>query len=53
VRFSVYQAAISARIDERSTATMGLRRTVQSAEGSGGVSGEENALFGTIDFRMR
>ncbi|MEI8301853.1 MAG: TIGR03016 family PEP-CTERM system-associated outer membrane protein [Burkholderiales bacterium] len=53
VRFSVYQAAISSRIDERSTATVGVRRTVQSAEGSGGVSGEENALFGTIDFRMR
>ena len=53
VRFSVYQAAISSRIDERSTATVGLRRTVQSAEGSGGVSGEENALFGTLDFRMR
>jgi len=53
VRVSFLQATMSARLDARTTASLGVRRTVQSAEGPGAVGSDENALFGTLDFRMR
>jgi uncharacterized protein (PEP-CTERM system associated) len=53
VRLSFVQATLSARLDARTTASIGVRRTVQSADGPSAVASDENALFGTLDFRMR
>lgn len=51
-RFSIVQATYTSHIDDRSSATLGLRRTVQSGSSSAGRR-EVNAIFGTYDHRFR
>jgi hypothetical protein len=41
------------RIDNRTTASLGLRRVVQTNENSTIAGRDENVLFGTLDFRLR
>ena len=53
VRLSFVQAALSTTIDARTTASLALRRSVQSGEGPGAISTDENTLFGVVDFRVR
>jgi len=53
VRLSFVQAALNARLDARTSASLALRRSVQTGEGPGAVGNDENALFGTLDIRMR
>lgn len=52
-RLNLLQGTFSSRIDNRSVATLGVRRTVQSGSGPGAISRDENAIFGTIDIRLR
>jgi uncharacterized protein (PEP-CTERM system associated) len=53
VRLSFVQAALNARLDARTSASLALRRSVQTGEGPTAVSSDETALFGVLDFRMR
>jgi hypothetical protein len=51
-RFSIAQATFTSRIDERSSATLGLRKSIQTGGGTVGRR-DENAIFGTYDHRFR
>ena len=53
VRFTTVQGTLNSKIDSRTTATVGLRRTVQTSEGLGGGNMNDNTLFGTLDFRLK
>ena len=53
VRLSYYQAALNTRIDSRSSASLMLRRTVQSGDGVGPGNRDNNAIIGTYDIRLR
>jgi uncharacterized protein (PEP-CTERM system associated) len=53
VRLSYYQAALNTRIDSRSSASLMLRRTVQSGDGIGPGNRDNNAIIGTYDIRLR
>jgi uncharacterized protein (PEP-CTERM system associated) len=53
VRLSFVQAALNTTLDTRTTASLALRRSVQTGEGPGAISSDENALFGVIDVRVR
>jgi uncharacterized protein (PEP-CTERM system associated) len=52
-RFSLVQGTFSSLIDNRTTASLGLRRVVQTNENSTIAGRDENVLFGTLDFRLR
>jgi hypothetical protein len=53
VRLSFVQAALNTTLDTRTTASLALRRSVQTGEGPGAISSDVNALFGVIDVRVR
>lgn len=50
-RFSVVQATYASRIDTWTSASLAIRRSMQS--GNGGFGRDENAIIGTYDHRFR